>query len=150
MGEYPSGYDGGLVMEKRRYLQEFTAVCRNCNGEGVKKMWRADDTLKQKPAVRSVCPVCEGSGLVKISGVRILTILPAKPQTVPVSRESSEIAGQARNDWDGHNDCDVSDCRRGAWSAVPKLNQGIKGTILYKPFANEDDLFRKLEEFKIR
>lgn len=81
-------------MEKRRYLQEFTAVCRNCNGDGVKKTWALNDTLKQKPAVRSVCPVCEGSGMVKISGVRILTILPFKPQTLhkTVKQEIDELS----------------------------------------------------------
>lgn len=64
-----------ICMEKVRYIHERICLCRNCGGAGTVSVCSLRDTLNQHPE-EQVCPLCNGSGRVKVSGTIRTKITP--------------------------------------------------------------------------
>ncbi len=53
-------------MKQKRYLNVTIALCRNCGGRGMVAVAPADGEPSVDSVVESVCPICQGSGRVKV------------------------------------------------------------------------------------
>lgn len=53
-------------------------VCGRCNGEGKILVWPKGDLWKQQEASEELCPLCEGSGMLRKTVTTTIDLTPFK------------------------------------------------------------------------
>ena len=65
-------------MEQTTHYHEKICLCRKCKGTGIEVFYSKTDYRQEYPLKR-VCPQCNGTGRVVVSGTRVLNVVPYEP-----------------------------------------------------------------------